>query len=82
MGDRTRLHSPLKRARMGVEQWLEALPKDVQFDATSALDRLCEAAEREIEQAYFDGHNQRRWSEQIGAFRERSTQKAGHGEGV
>ena len=59
MGDRTRLHSPIQRARMGVEPWLEMLPKDVQFEALSSLERLCEAAFREVEQAYFDGHNQR-----------------------
>lgn len=70
MGDRTKLLSPLKRARMGLEQWIDLLPEDAQPAAGMAIDRLCEMAEREIEQAYYDGHKQRRDSEQIKALRE------------
>lgn len=60
MGDRKDLHSPLRRARLSVWTWIDLLPPDAQPDAHMALDKLCEVAEREIEQAYFDGHNQRR----------------------
>jgi len=50
---------------MGVEQWIEMLPNDVRCHAESSLERLCEAALRDIEQAYYDGHNQRANSQRI-----------------
>jgi hypothetical protein len=59
MGDRSELHSPVRRAKMEVSLWLEMLPKDAKLEAEMALDKLCQVAGREIEQAYFDGHNQR-----------------------
>ena len=59
MGDRNNLQSPIKRARMAVDVWMELLPKEAKLDAEMALDKFCQVAEREIEQAYFDGHNQR-----------------------
>lgn len=70
MGDRKDLHSPVRRAKLGVMTWIDVLPKDAQTDAMMALDKLCEVAEREIEQAYFDGSNQRRDSAQARPFRE------------
>lgn len=65
MADRNKLMSPLTRAKIGMDQWIEMLPKDVQCHAESSLERLCEVAFREIEQAYYDGHNQRANSERI-----------------
>jgi hypothetical protein len=47
--------SPLKRARIGVEIWLDLLPEDTKIDAKMALERLCEVAEKEIQQSYMDG---------------------------
>lgn len=59
MGDKNELHSALRRARIGVVSWFDALPEDARMDACSALDHLIRVAEREIEQAYFDGNNHR-----------------------
>jgi len=63
MGDRSELCSPLNRARLGVVQWLESLPGEYKIDAMMALDKLCQIAEQQIEQAYFDGYNHRTGSE-------------------
>lgn len=49
------LNSPLRRARLGLIPWLDLLDKDSKLDACMALDKLCQVAEREIEQAYIDG---------------------------
>lgn len=47
--------SPIRRARMGVEIWLDLLPESARLNAKLALENLCEAAEREVSQAYHDG---------------------------
>lgn len=60
MGDRNQLHSPMRRAKLAVLTWLDLLPKEIRDDAIMALDKLCDVAEKDIEQAYFDGSNQRR----------------------
>ncbi|MGY3527299.1 hypothetical protein [Bradyrhizobium sp. USDA 4452] len=49
--------SPLRRARIGVEIWLDLLPEEARLDAKIALDKLCQIAEREIDSAYSDGSN-------------------------
>lgn len=59
MGDKNDLHSALMRAKFGVSPWFDVLPKDAKVEAEMALDRLIEVANREIEQAYFDGANNR-----------------------
>lgn len=69
MGDRSDLHSPLRRAQIGVRSWLDLLPKEVQSSAEMALDRLREVAEKEIEQAYFDGNNHRRDAQEANELR-------------
>lgn len=65
MGDKSKLQSPIGRARLGVSQWLDGLPKEHKLDATMALDNLCQVAEQQIEQAYFDGYNLRGASERV-----------------
>lgn len=70
MGDRKDLHSPVRRAKLGVLTWIDTtMPVDAQMDAKMALDHLCEVAEREIEQAYFDGNKQHQGSVQARQFR-------------
>lgn len=59
MSDRNELQSALMRAKFGILPWLDALPKDARLDAEMALNRLIEVANREIEQAYMDGANNR-----------------------
>lgn len=59
MDTRKELQSPTRRAKFGMMPWLEMLPKEAQLDAFMALDRLIAVAEKEIEQAYLDGHNNR-----------------------
>jgi hypothetical protein len=59
MGDKNDLQSPLRRAKLGMYIWIELLPKEAQEIAVDALTALCTAAEREIEQAYFDGQKHR-----------------------
>ena len=61
------LLSPLGRARLGVLPWIDLLDKDARLDACLTLDRLCQVAEREIEQAYLDGASNR--SEAVRASR-------------
>jgi len=68
MGDRKELQSPLRRAKIGVSNWLGALPEGAKLDAEIALDKLIEVAEREIEQAYFDGNNHRAGAERMRPF--------------
>lgn len=67
------LLSPLGRAKFGVLPWLEQLDKDTRTDACMALDRLCQVAEREIEQAYLDGASNR--SEAVRAQRSKPDPK-------
>lgn len=74
MGDRKDLHSPVRRARISVAVWIDVLPEDAQADAVMALDKLCDVAEREIEQAYFDGNNQHRDSVGARQFRQPAQQ--------
>lgn len=53
------LLSPLGRAKFGILPWLDLLDKDNRLEACMALDRLCQVAEREIDQAYRDGASNR-----------------------
>lgn len=53
------LLSPLGRAKFGVLPWLDLIDKEARVDACIALDRLCQVAEREIDQAYRDGASNR-----------------------
>jgi hypothetical protein len=62
------LLSPLGRAKYGVLPWIDLLDKDARLEACMALDRLCQVAEREIDQAYRDGASNR--SEAVRASRE------------
>lgn len=57
MGDPKDLQSPLRRAKFGVMTWIDLLPDDPKMEAMMALEKLCDVAERQIEQAYFDGNN-------------------------
>lgn len=59
MGDRNDLNSPIKRARGSLIVWFDLLPEEARLDAVMALDSFCQTVEREVQQAYFDGHNQR-----------------------
>jgi hypothetical protein len=61
------LLSPLGRAKFGVLPWIDLLDKDARVEACMALDRLCQVAEREIDQAYRDGASNR--SESVRATR-------------
>jgi hypothetical protein len=70
MGDRKDLQSPVRRAKLSVMTWLDLLPKDAQMDATMALDKLCDVAEAQIEQAYFDGSNNHMGAVQSRPFRQ------------
>lgn len=66
MGDQVK--SPLRRAKLSVVIWLDILPKDAQLDAKMALDKLVDLAEREIEQAYFEGQDLNRNCRRAGEF--------------
>lgn len=70
MGERAQLQTPIGRARLGVVQWLDGLPKEYKDEAVMALDKLCQVAEQQIEQAYFDGYNNRSGSERVRGLRE------------
>lgn len=60
--------SPIQRAKIGVEIWLDLLPKDAKLDARMALEKLCEAADREIRQAYTDGDRHSRDGRRAGEY--------------
>lgn len=64
----TEIKSPLRRAKLSVSIWLDILPKEAQLDAKMALDRLIDAAEREIEQAFFAGQDLNRDCRKAGEF--------------
>ncbi len=59
-----------------LRQWLDLLPKDVQIDVDMALSKLWEVMNREIEQAYFDGHNHHRDQELAAKYREAALKTA------
>lgn len=60
--------SPLRRAKLSVSIWLDLLPKDARLDAKTALDKLIDLAEKEIEQAFFEGQDLNRACRSAGEF--------------
>jgi hypothetical protein len=65
MAEKRDLASGIGRARHRLLTFAETMPEDVRLDATICINELCDVAEREIEQAYWDGYKQHRLQTQM-----------------